>query len=503
MPQLKYLGINTNMPTPNWTTLRNGISGSVILPGESGYTTHRYGWNTRNGLTADPEAIAFPSNENDIRTIVKFAYDNGVTFTVRSGGHSYVAASNTNGLLLNLRGYTGITLYDGGKRVTVKSGTKMGDVYKFLYYDSGYTLTLPTADGGNEQVGIGLALGGGHSLRTGEYGLLCQRIRAARVVLYDGSVVECDNYKNSDLLWALKGGGGGAFGVVSELTFEPHEYKPIQTVYATFRTDGLTQAFSSWQNYLLVRGATVFTSASFFWPSSSRAKIYGEGGTGFDLRINIGFSGSTSEVKNYLETCGVLPAGVTYVYTTSTYSSVQTGPFSEITDSTFHFGLMAGQTFSQDAINTILSKTREFCLGICGGGTYSGLSGPYFQPPSIIMQSYRPTVNNDNTNSTSFPYKDALHAMQFRFSFTASTYGATPSRHPTIIQFLNDFFWEMASKTGYKAHSNYPFAGLTAYGATGYGKMYWGDNLVYLQQVKKTYDPNNFFNIPHSIPPLN
>lgn len=491
------------MTTPNWTTLRNGISGSVSLPpNESGYTAYRYGWNNRNGLTLDPAAIVFPINEKDISTAVKFAYDNGITFAVRGGGHSYVGASNTNGLLLNLRGYTGVSISDGGKKVTVKSGTKMGHVYDFLYSNSGYTLTLPTVGGGNEQVGIGIALGGGHAARTGRYGLLCQRIRAARVVLYDGSVVECDNYKNSDLLWALKGGGGGAFGVVSELTFEPHEYIRNRTARVTFQTDGLTYAFSYWQNYLLTKGLTANTSASFAWPTASRAKIYGEGGTGFNFRIDFGFSGTSGEVKNYIETSGALPPGITYTYSDLGLGDLpSSGSFSEIYDATYHYGLIAGQTFSEDAINSILTKTREFCLGICGGGTYAGLSGAYVQVPTIILVAYRPTVNQDNTNSTSFPYKDALHSMQFRFDF--DDYGNDVNRHPTIIQFLKDFFWEVASKTGYKGHVNYPMDGLTAYGSTGYGKIYFGDNLLPIQQVKKAYDPYNFFNAPHSVPPLN
>jgi FAD/FMN-containing dehydrogenase len=483
-----------------WIGLRSGISGSLYLFGEAGYT-YVNGYNSRAGLTKNPEAIAFPANEKDISTIVKFAYDNGITFAIRSGGHSYVGASNTDGLLLNLRGYTGVAVHDNGTRVTVKSGTKMGDVYYTLYY-SGYTLGLPTASGGNEYVGVvGLALGGGHAFRTGQQGLLCQRIRAARVVLYDGSVIECDNYKNSDLLWALKGGGGGAFGVVSELTFEPHFFNRVYTVTARFTTDNIHSAFSSWQNFIVNNGNTASVSGVFIWPTEARAKSYGEGGTGFDFRLTLGISGTTTELVNYLETCGILPPGVTYTRSiSSTITSVPTAPpFIENTKASFfNFGTIAGSTFSTQTIDALLQKTREYCLGICGGGTYSGLSGSYLQPGNIIFQSYRGAVNDDKTNSTSFPYKDGLHSCQFQLASWPND-----GRESTFIQFMQDFFWDIASRTGYKGYCNYPMTGIGPTGPTGYGKIYWGDNLLPLQQVKKAYDPYNFFNAPHSVPPLN
>jgi len=490
------------MPGPepiDWTTLINGISGSMGFSGDSGYTLIN-GYNSLSDLLKYPTAIVYPVNENDIRTIVNFVRDNGITFTVRSGGGSFVGASNTEGLLIHLNGYTGISLSSDRTRVTVKSGTKMGDVYLGLY-NSGYTLALPTVGGGNEYVGIGMALGGGHTTRTGQHGLLSQRIKAARVVLYDGSVVECDNYKNSDLLWALKGGGGGAFGIVSELTFEPHAYERYYRVTARFRTDGLTYAYNSWREFLKTKGSTIWTNGSFVWPGAAFAKQYGEGGTGFDFQIIVGISGSSAEAKNYLETCGALPTGITYTFASTGLGTVPDSFTRYTYDQIFNFGIIAGESFGTETVEAILRKTREFCLGICGGGTYAGLSGPYSQPPTIILNGYRPATINDKTNSNSFPYLDGLHSFQFRMNLYDYAI-LSPNRDTVLRQFMTDFFHEMGAITGYRSYCNYPLIGLTSGGASGYGKAYWGNNLLPLQQVKKAYDPNNFFNEPHSVPPL-
>lgn len=488
------------MTTPNWTTLRNGISGSIILPGEAGYTGYTLGWNARVGLVKYPVAVAIPVNETDISTIVKFAYDNGITLAPRSGGHNFVGNSNTDGLLLSLEGYTGVSITDNGNKVTVKSGTKIGYVYYDLYNYPGKTLNIPTTEGGNSFLGIGLALGGGHGARSTQSGVLCQRLTGARVVLYDGSIVECDHYKNSDLLWALKG-GGGVFGIVTEYTLEPQQYYSFHSFTARYNMPGATAAIKSWNNFAVVGGNTLEASCSIFWPNSPFAKSYGEGGTGLFVDITLRGQGTSAEIKNILETSGILPEG--YSYSTLTYgtSSAPTAPpYSNPQERTYNFGLMPKATFTDGAIDAIVRKTREFCLGICGSGTYAGLSGSYYRPPSIIMHRYGGVISGDNTNSNSFPHMKAINSGQFRMDWNA-----TDTRHETYARFMLDWFLEMGNNCGFTGigYVNYPLGGLTVGGLTGYANIYWGENLYPLQQVKKTYDPYNFFNIPHTLPPLN
>lgn len=491
-----------------WINLRSEISGSLILAGESGYTGYTAGWNIRSSLPKFPLAVALPRTEADISTILKFAHDNGITLVPRSGGGSYIGASNTADLLLDLRGYTGVTITDGGNRVTVKSGTQIGQVYYDLYNYPGKTLTIPTVQGGNDQVGIGLVLGGGHSSRGTKNGVLCQRLRAARVVLYDGSIVECDNYKNSDLLWALKG-GGGVLGVVSEYTLEPQEHYFQHTWAARYDLPGATAALKSWQNFTVVGGSTLDSSCFINWPASTSLNTFASGGTGMVVEIRFRGIGTSGEVKDIMETCGILPVGVSY--NSLSYSGVGSAPaappYTRTQERTYHFGFMPRATFTDAAINVLIEKPRQYCQGICGFGPYAGLSGSYGRPssssgrpPEIIMHRYQGVISGDNTNSNSFANIKAIHSGQFRVDWNASD-----TRDEIYGQFMRDFFHELASHCGYTGigYVNYPLAGLTVGGVSGYANVYWGENLYPLQQVKKAYDPNNFFNIPHTIPPLN
>src|SRR4029453_16561373 len=79
-------------------------------------------------------------------------------------------------------------------------------------------LTIPAGCG--PSVGIaGLTLGGGLGILGRKHGLTCDHLLGARVVLADGRVVDCDEHHDEELFWALRGAGGGHFGVVTSLVF--------------------------------------------------------------------------------------------------------------------------------------------------------------------------------------------------------------------------------------------------------------------------------------------
>lgn len=77
--------------------------------------------------------------------------------------------------------------------------------------------------GAANDTGIGgITLGGGSGFLTGRYGLVIDNLLAARVVIADGTVLECSEESNSDIFWAIRGGGSN-FGVVTEFTYKIHK----------------------------------------------------------------------------------------------------------------------------------------------------------------------------------------------------------------------------------------------------------------------------------------
>jgi FAD/FMN-containing dehydrogenase len=79
-----------------------------------------------------------------------------------------------------------------------------------------HRLALPA--GSCRPVGAaGLALGGGHGLSSRKFGLTCHNLISAHIVAANGDELEANVNENPDLFWALRGGGGGNFGIVTEL----------------------------------------------------------------------------------------------------------------------------------------------------------------------------------------------------------------------------------------------------------------------------------------------
>ena len=161
-----------------------------------------------------PALVLRCASETDVVRGLTFARENGLPVVPRGGGHCFAGRSSTEGLLLDLSPLAAVEVEEDGL-ARIGAGARLGRVYAELHRAG---RTLPAGCG--ETVGIaGLTLGGGLGLLGRRYGLTSDRLVAARVVLADGRVVECDDAREPDLFWALRGAGGGQFGVVTSLTF--------------------------------------------------------------------------------------------------------------------------------------------------------------------------------------------------------------------------------------------------------------------------------------------
>lgn len=160
-----------------------------------------------------PEAVVVCRAAADVAETVAFARRVGAELAVRSGGHCFAGRSSTRGILIDLSEMRSVSVADG--LATVEAGALLGDVYAHL---DGHGLTI--AAGACPSVGIaGLTLGGGLGILGRRYGLTSDRLVGARVVLADGRVVDCDEQREPDLFWALRGAGGGQFGIVTTFHF--------------------------------------------------------------------------------------------------------------------------------------------------------------------------------------------------------------------------------------------------------------------------------------------
>jgi FAD/FMN-containing dehydrogenase len=158
--------------------------------------------------------VVLCGNPEDVSQTVSFAKRSVLGAAARSGGHCFAGRSPTEGIVVDVSPMPSVSVSSGA--ATVGAGARLGDVYDVLDTRG---LTIPAGCG--PAVGIaGLALGGGLGILGRKHGLSSDSLLGVQVVFADGRIVECDGHHEEELFWALRGSGGGNFGVVGSLAFE-------------------------------------------------------------------------------------------------------------------------------------------------------------------------------------------------------------------------------------------------------------------------------------------
>lgn len=230
------------MTPPAWHALDGGISGAVILPGSPGYEQARKPAIARFH-DVRPQAVVLCETPEDVSETILFARRYGLRVAPRSGGHCFAGRSLTGDLVIDVSRMNSVAVLGG--MATVGAGARLGEVYDAL---DGHGLTIPAGCG--PDVGIaGLTLGGGLGILGRSHGLTSDSVVAARVVLADGRIVECDERTEPDLFWALLGAGGCDFGVVTSFTFETilaPDATAFHLIWPEARAVAVMEAWQEW-----------------------------------------------------------------------------------------------------------------------------------------------------------------------------------------------------------------------------------------------------------------
>ena len=223
------------------TELREALDGELFSPDSPGYGAVRRPANARF-RDVHPRLLFRCRSESDVVLAIEYARDTGIHIVPRGGGHCFAGRSSTDGIVLDLAGLDSITVAEDGL-AAIGAGARLAQVYAALHARG---RTIPAGCGAT--VGIaGLTLGGGIGLLGRRHGLTCDRLAGARVVLADGCVVGCDRDREPELFWALRGAGGGQFGVVISLSFDTVE-EPVTTRFEGHWPDvALGELISAWQ----------------------------------------------------------------------------------------------------------------------------------------------------------------------------------------------------------------------------------------------------------------
>ena len=201
--------------------LDKDVDGRVIAPGDPDYDDARamfYG-----GIDRRPAAIVRVASDADVVRVIAEARNTGLELAIRSGGHSLVGHSVTEGgIVLDLSEMQALEIDAGSRTAWAESGVTAG-----AYSEAAAEHGLATGFGDSPSVGVGgITLGGGVGFLVRKYGLTIDALMAADVVTATGEVLRVDEESHPDLFWAIRGGGGN-FGVATRFRFRLHEVPAI------------------------------------------------------------------------------------------------------------------------------------------------------------------------------------------------------------------------------------------------------------------------------------
>src|ERR1044071_2998356 len=192
---------------------KESLRGELIRTGDAGYDEARSIWNAM--IDRRPALIASCLGVADVVTCVNFAREHGITLSIKGGGHNISGlAVSDGGLMLDMSRMRGVWVDPSVRTARAQGGCLLGDVDRETQVHG-----LAAVLGFISNTGIaGLTLGGGFGYLTRRFGWTSDNVLSMDVVTADGRVVTASEKQNSDLFWALRGGGGN-FGVVTSFEY--------------------------------------------------------------------------------------------------------------------------------------------------------------------------------------------------------------------------------------------------------------------------------------------
>jgi FAD/FMN-containing dehydrogenase len=465
----------------DWNSFASGLRGRLSRPGNPGYPVDLELYDPLYD-SIHPEGIAFCANASDVARSIAFAREHGLPMAPRSGGHSYAGYSTTTGLVIDVSLMSHVAVK--GDIATVGAGTRLIDVYSGLPRQG---VSIP--GGSCPSVGIaGLAQGGGIGVVGRLHGLTSDNIVGLKVVTADGRTVIANAGTNSDLFWALRGGGGGNFGIVTHFQFSTFPvgqvalfglswpWSAAATVLPAWLEWCSGRPDAMWSNCVLsaVPGATPALQVGGVWVGAvadAQAQVAA-------LIKQVGAPTSQAFGQHEYEEAMYIEAGCRGLSQTACH--------------------LAGKSPGGTLPRTVAVAKSDILNGPLGdAGVQAVLAGIEERqqqggPGAVAYDSWGGAINRVPANATAFVHRKALASAQYDATFSE---GVAPSTVEQARSWLNSWYATLRPFVSGEAYQNYIDPSLA-----NWQQAYYGANLPRLKRVKKKWDPDNVFHFAQSIP---
>jgi FAD/FMN-containing dehydrogenase len=315
----------------------------------------------------------------------------------------------------------------------------------------------------------GLILGGGFGIMSREHGLTIDALESARIVLPDGSIVETDETRQPDLFWAIRG-GGGAFGIVTELRLRTRPWRPAHSGTLHWEWPDAQHVLCKWSTWIDALPAG--TSSSLVWMTSGT-----EGSS--DIRAIVRSDRQADDARalavSLANAVGLRP--IRERWRTSVPPPVKpelrlSGPRSS-NASAFSKGAVDGMTAGE--IDAAMASRRRSGRNF-GDGT-----------SMLLCNALGGAVSRVASNATAFAHRDARFLAEFAAEWTTNTAEANAANN-AWVRGVADATRARLGHGSAASYVNYADAGLA-----DWRRAYWGSNLERLEAIKARIDPTRAF----------
>ncbi|MFJ6781929.1 FAD-binding oxidoreductase [Streptomyces yangpuensis] len=466
-----------------WAGLAQQIQGDIVLPADAGYAAAKE-LQIAEYDAVHPQAIAYPESPRDVQALVNYARTKRISVRIRSGGHNFNGWSTGDGLVIDTSRLNHATV--GSSTVRVGPGLQSIDALHALapYNKQVIAGTCPTVSPG------GFISGGGIGYQTRKFGLGSDRLRSAQIVLADGRLIRASATQYSDLFWAIRGGGGGNFGVITEFEVAPIDAPRMVFFSTTWAWDKAEQVFAAWQTWQMNASVNLGSALILNLPDAAP-------GTVPMVIITGGYHGPESEAQAALaqltSLIGAQPTS-NYVADLPYHEAMKTaygcgdltqdqchregtGPEAHLHRTAWQRDAyrVFNQPFTPSQLNTLVSTLDA-----------DRVAG---QRRVLHCMAVGGNSNFTSPTATAFPHRDA----NFVIGYVAQLDAPTPETQAAASDFVGTGAGVLNPLSD-GAYVNFPGSSLP-----DWATQYYGDNYLRLKKVKNAYDPSNFFRHPRSI----
>jgi FAD/FMN-containing dehydrogenase len=459
---LRAAGRDARGASGSLRALARSLDGDLVTRSSSRYRTAKQLYDTRFDAIR-PLAIAYCESVADVQRCVRWCAKHGVRPAARSGGHSYGGYSTVGGgLVVDVSRLDRIVPFAAGAEIG--AGATLGAVYPRLW-----KLGAAIPAGSCPTVGIaGLTLGGGVGFSSRKLGLTCDALQELTIVTADGRRRTCNERRNADLFWACRGGGGGNFGIVTDLVFMTYPVSRVTTFNASWPWERAGAVVDAWQRWAPDAPDDLF-SVCHLETASGGPRVAASGQ----------FFGSESALRSLL--APLLAAGEPTQLSVVERTFIQAVQYFSGSGGRATFAAKSDyvrEPLPQAGIDVLL---RAIEARQAVGGT-----------ADVLLDSYGGAINRVAPTATAFVHRRERLSMQEVASWTPGQ----PRGQAAALRWLQSLHAALRPYVSGFAYQNYIDPDLS-----GWQHAYYGQNYARLRRIKRRVDPDNLFRFKQSVRP--